>query len=85
MTAIEILQTLRDMPRLTPTLIGRKMKRPPSVIRNVLVILVELGLVAPAARGLYELTPDGKDLLERIEKREEEKAPERRKVPIFNR
>ena len=70
------------MPRLTPILLGRRMKRPPSVIRNVLVILVELGLVVPAARGLYELTPEGEELLERIEKRGEEIAPPRKiRVP----
>lgn len=69
MTALEILQILRDMPRLTPLLLGKKMKRPPSVIRNVLVTLVELGLVVPAARGLYELTPAGKEILEMMEKR----------------
>jgi Mn-dependent DtxR family transcriptional regulator len=62
------------MPRLTPILIGRKLKRPPSVIRNVLVILVELGLVASAARGLYELTPDGEETLERVEKRRREQS-----------
>jgi DNA-binding IclR family transcriptional regulator len=55
------------MPRLTPILIGKKMRRPPSVIRNVLVTLVELRLVASAARGLYELTPAGIDVLERTE------------------
>ena len=54
------------MPRLTPILIGKKMKRPPSVIRNVLVTLVELGLVASAARGLYELTESGNDVLGRV-------------------
>ena len=69
LTAIEILQLLRNMPRLTPILIGKKMKRPPSVIRNVLVILVELGLVSSAARGLYELTPEGEETLERTENR----------------
>jgi len=62
------------MPRLTPILMGRKMKRPPSVIRNVLVILVELGLVASAARGLYELTPEGEEILGRIEKRRREQS-----------
>jgi Mn-dependent DtxR family transcriptional regulator len=61
------------MPRLTPILIGRKMKRPPSVIRNVLVILVELGLVSSAARGLYVLTPEGEEILERSEKRYEKR------------
>ncbi|MCJ7633627.1 hypothetical protein MUP77_14715, partial [Candidatus Bathyarchaeota archaeon] len=66
-----ILRILRDMPRLTPILMGRKMKRPASVIRNVLVILVELGLVNSAARGLYELTPEGEEILERTEKRHE--------------
>lgn len=74
MTAVEILRILRDMPRLTPILIGKKMKRPPSVIRNVLMILVELGLVASAARGLYELTPDGEEVLERTEKRRRERS-----------
>jgi len=77
LTAIEILQILRDMPRLTPILIGRKLKRPPSVIRNVLVILVELGLVSSAARGLYELTPDGEETLERAEKRKREQRADR--------
>ena len=72
LTAVEILQILRDMPRLTPILIGRKMRRPPSVVRNVLVILVELGLVSSAARGLYELTPEGEEVLERIERRRKE-------------
>jgi len=67
LTAIEILSLLRDMPRLTPILIGKKMGRPPSVIRNVLVTLVELGLVSSAARGLYELTQSGIDVLERME------------------
>jgi len=67
LTAIEILSLLRDMPRLTPILIGKKMNRPPSVIRNVLVTLVELGLVSSAARGLYELTQSGIDVLERME------------------
>jgi DNA-binding IclR family transcriptional regulator len=67
LTAIEILRLLRDMPRLTPILIGKKMKRPPSVIRNVMVTLVELGLVSSAARGLYELTQSGIDVLERTE------------------
>ena len=55
------------MPRLTPILIGRKMKRPPSVVRNVLVVLVELRLVAPAARGLYELTSQGEELLTKLQ------------------
>jgi len=67
LTAIEILSLLRDMPRLTQILIGKKMNRPPSVIRNVLVTLVELGLVSSAARGLYELTQSGIDVLERME------------------
>ncbi len=48
-------------------MIGKKMKRPPSVIRNVLVTLVELGLVTSAARGLYELTQPGADVLERTD------------------
>ncbi|MCJ7609427.1 hypothetical protein MUP00_07145 [Candidatus Bathyarchaeota archaeon] len=67
LTATEILQVLKDMPRLTPILIGRKMKRPPSVVRNVLVVLVELRLVAPAARGLYELTSEGEELLTKLQ------------------
>ncbi len=69
LTAIDILRNLKDMPRLTPILMEKKMKRPASVIRNVLVILVELGLVRSVARGLYELTPEGEEILERTEKR----------------
>ena len=67
LTATEILQVLKDMPRLTPILIGKKMKRPPSVVRNVLVVLVELRLVALAARGLYELTSEGEELLTKLQ------------------
>jgi DNA-binding IclR family transcriptional regulator len=75
------------MPRLTPILIGRKMKRPPSVVRNVLVVLVELGLVAPAARGLYELTSEGEELLTKIQTRNVKQAnwgivsPQNRNIP----
>ena len=87
LTAIEILQVLKDMPRLTPILISRKMKRPPSVVRNVLVILVELGLVAPAARGLYELTSEGDGLLTKLQTRNAKQvtwgivSPQNRNIP----
>ena len=75
------------MPRLTPILIGRKMKRPPSVVRNVLVVLVELGLVAPAARGLYELTSQGEELLTKLQTRSAKQvnwgmvSPQNRNIP----
>lgn len=65
-TAVEILKALKQTPRLTPILIAKILDRPPSVIRNILVVLLELGLVESPARGLYQITPLGEYLLEKL-------------------
>ncbi len=65
-TAIEILRVVRQTPRLTPILIAKMLNRPPSVIRNTLVVLLELGLVEAPARGLYQITPLGEYILEKL-------------------
>ena len=65
-TAIEILKTVKQTPRLTPILIAKMLDRPPSVIRNILVVLLELGLVEAPARGLYQITPLGEYILEKL-------------------
>jgi len=65
-TAIEILKALKQTPRLTPILIAKILDRPPSVIRNILVVLLELGLVESPARGLYQITPLGEYVLEKL-------------------
>jgi len=65
-TAIEILKTLKQTPRLTPILIARMLDRPPSVMRNILVVLLELGLVESPVRGLYQITPLGEYVLEKL-------------------
>jgi len=65
-TAIEILRAVKQMPRLTPILIAKMLGRPPSFIRNTLVVLLELGLVESPARGLYQITPLGEYVLEKL-------------------
>jgi len=65
-TALEILKALKQTPRLTPIMIAKMLNRPPSVIRNILVVLLELGLVESIARGLYQITPLGQYVLEKL-------------------
>jgi len=65
-TAVEILKAVKQMPRLTPILIAKMLDRPPSVIRNILVVLLELGLVESPARGLYQITPLGEYVLGKL-------------------
>jgi len=65
-TAIEILKAVKQMPRLTPIMIAKMLNKPPSVIRNTMVVLFELGLVESPARGLYQISPLGEYVLEKL-------------------
>ena len=66
MTAIEILKLLKETPRLTPIMIANKLGRATSHIRNVLSVLLELKLVYTPARGIYEITELGNELLKKL-------------------
>lgn len=66
MTAIEILKLLKESPRLTPVMVANKLGKAASHVRNVLSVLLELKLVHTSARGVYEITPLGEELLQRI-------------------
>jgi len=63
LTAIEILEAIQRKPRLSPMMIADELEMNPGVVRNVLVTLTELKLVQSPARGLYEITPLGQDVL----------------------
>ncbi len=64
LTAIEVLQAIKEKPRITPIMIAAELKMNQQNVRNVLLTLSELGLVTTAARGVYEITPLGSQVLE---------------------
>jgi DNA-binding IclR family transcriptional regulator len=68
MAAVEILKLLRETPRLSPMLIAEKLGMTPGVVRNVLMILSELRLVATPSRGIYQITALGKYVLDHVSK-----------------
>jgi predicted transcriptional regulator len=65
LTAVEVLQAIAHRPRITPIMIAEELKYNQQAVRNVLLILSELGLVTKAARGVYEITPLGSQVLEK--------------------
>jgi predicted transcriptional regulator len=69
LAATQILEAIHRKARSTPTMIAEELKLTPQTVRNVLVTLLELELVQTPARGLYEITPYGKELLERKKKK----------------
>ena len=66
MTAVEILKMLKKTPRLTPVMIASKLGKATSHVRNVLSVLLELKLVHTPARGVYEITELGNELLKEL-------------------
>lgn len=62
--AIEILDFIKKKPRASPLWIARKLLRRPGLVRNYLVILLELHLVDTPVRGNYIITPLGEYVLE---------------------
>lgn len=65
LTAIEILQAIGRKPRITPVMIAEELKMNQQVVRNVLLTLSELGLVTTAARGVYEISQMGQQVLDK--------------------
>ena len=64
LTAVEVLQAIAQRPRITPIMIADSLKYNQQAVRNVLLTLSELGLVTTAARGVYEITPLGSQVLD---------------------
>jgi Mn-dependent DtxR family transcriptional regulator len=64
--ASRILSFLRESPRQTPQSMASRLDASVSTVRNVLVVLSDLGLVEAKVRGLYEVTPLGERLLKDI-------------------
>ena len=65
LTAIEILQAIGRKPRITPVMIAEELKMNQQVVRNILLTLSELGLVTTAARGVYEISQMGQQVLDK--------------------
>jgi Mn-dependent DtxR family transcriptional regulator len=65
LTALEILQAIKQKPRITPVMIAEELEMKQQSVRNILLTLTELGLVGTVARGLYEITELGSQILER--------------------
>jgi Mn-dependent DtxR family transcriptional regulator len=64
--ASRILSLLKESPRQTPQSMAGRLDASVSTVRNVLVVLSDLGLVEAKVRGLYELTQLGERLLKDI-------------------
>ena len=65
LTALEILQAIGRKPRITPVMIAEELNMKQQVVRNVLQTLSELGLVITAARGVYEISETGEQILQK--------------------
>jgi len=63
LTATQILEAIQRRPRVTPILIADETGMPPGMVRTILVTLTNLRLVTSPARGLYEITPLGEQIL----------------------
>jgi DNA-binding IclR family transcriptional regulator len=64
LTALEILQAIGRKPRITPVMMAEELKMKQQVVRNILLTLTELGLVTTAARGVYEISDLGQQILD---------------------
>lgn len=74
MSATQILEAIQRKPRSAPTMIAEELKMTPQTVRNILVTLLELELVQTPARGLYEISPSGKEALARKKSSRKERA-----------
>ena len=64
MVAIELLQLIKDTPRITPTEMGGRLRFTTQYVRNTLRVLSELNLVNTPVRGSYIITNLGLHVLE---------------------
>lgn len=63
MTAIDVLRTIDQNPRITPMEISERLKINPQQVRNILAVLTELKIVETPVRGVYLITDLGKYIL----------------------
>ena len=63
MVAIELLQIIKDTPRITPSEMGGKLRFTTQYVRNTLRVLGELNLVKTPVRGSYIITELGSHVL----------------------
>lgn len=63
MVAIELLQIIKETPRITPTEMGGKLRFTTQYVRNTLRVLGELNLVKTPVRGSYIITDLGVHVL----------------------
>jgi len=64
--AKEILKTLLQSPRQTPSSLQQNIGLSISAVKSALVTLTDLELVAPITRGLYQITELGKYVLNQV-------------------
>jgi predicted transcriptional regulator len=65
--AKQILKILKEKPRQTPQSLLSKIDVSMSAIRNNLMVLSDLNLVETPTRGLYQITPLGELVLNKLE------------------
>jgi predicted transcriptional regulator len=63
LTAVDVLRTIDQNPRITPLEISQKLKTNAQQVRNILLVLAELKLVETPVRGVYLVTELGKRVL----------------------
>jgi len=63
MVAIELLQIIKETPRITPVEMGERLTFTTQYVRNTLRVLGELNLVKTPVRGSYILTELGNYVL----------------------
>jgi len=66
--AKEVLQIIKENPRITPSEISGKTDVTAQYVRNTLGVLTELSLVETPVRGVYLITELGKYVLSYLEK-----------------
>ena len=64
MVAIELLQLIKETPRITPAEMGGKLRFTTQYVRNTLRVLGELNLVTTQVRGSYVISKLGEHVLE---------------------
>jgi len=70
LVALEILNVIKENPRITPQEVSEKTEISTQYVRNTLRVLTELKLVETPVRGVYLITDLGKYVLAKVEQEE---------------
>ena len=68
MGSVEVLEALKIMPRMSPSMISKKLEINAQYVRNDIRVLSELKLVKKPAHGIYEITSLGEVVLAEVNK-----------------